>query len=129
MTRGAGKIGTSTRSPFLFSDSNKEHSMATTSPEPQIPQILLYRGKISLTDAQLQELRDAGYIPICVDDFSDISVMNATGMVPVATIWNSAMDAINGADQTEGARSRFGRLLSQRLTDIFLKPKSAEPKR
>jgi|688.fasta_scaffold178354_3 hypothetical protein len=103
--------------------------MATTSPEPQIPQILLYRGKISLTDAQLQELRDAGYIPICVDDFSDISVMNATGMVPVATIWNSAMDAINGADQTEGARSRFGRLLSQRLTDIFLKPKSAEPKR
>jgi hypothetical protein len=103
--------------------------MATTTPEPKIPQIMLYRGNVSLTDGQLTELRVSGYIPIRVDDFSDISVMNATGTIPIATIWNSALEAINSSDETEGPRTRFGRLLAQRLADIFLKPKNVDPLR
>ena len=79
-------------------------------------QLFLYRPTASLTDADLQALRDAGIIPIQVADFDDVRLVApllAAGSG--SAVFMAAMQAIAKANSQEGPRTLFGKLLAEKL--------------
>ena len=86
----------------------------------QLQQILLYKPGAKLGDQDLQRLRDAGFVPICVDDYADVKLMDVTGAVPAHVVFSAMSDAIANSDQNDGPKTRFGRVLAQKLGSLFL---------
>lgn len=91
-------------------------------------QILLYLSSAGMTDADLKALRDADIVPIRVNNFSDVRIVDPMSGGERSAVWMAAMEAISKASGKEGPRTMFGRLLAEKLSGAdFPKPLS-EPK-
>jgi hypothetical protein len=80
-------------------------------------QVLLYRPGAKLTGPDIQALREAGIIPIKVEKFEDVKVIDPHTAHTRNDVWLSAMEAIARANNNEGPRTIFGRLLAERLAN------------
>jgi hypothetical protein len=78
-------------------------------------QILLYKAPTALTQRDMTELNAAGIIALQVESFDDVKVIDPYTADTRNDVWLSAMEAIAKANQSEGPKSIFGRLLAERL--------------
>lgn len=79
--------------------------------------VFLYRERAKLTPDDMQALRDAGFVPIKVKVFEDVMVLDPLHHASRADVWMAAMEAIAKANPNEGAKTLFGRLLAERLSE------------
>ena len=85
-------------------------------------QIFLYKEDASLADADLQALREAGFIPMQVKSFDDVKVVDPLNEADQSAVWLSAMEAISKANNVDSVRTLFGSLLAKKLSNVDIKP-------
>ncbi len=98
-------------------------------------QVFLYRDTAKLNAEDLKALRDAGLIPVKVAKFEDVRLLDpllASGSG--SAVFASAVEAIAKANDKEGPKSLFGRLLAEKLAGATVfgpdgKPRGAERQR
>lgn len=84
--------------------------------------VFLYLRSSEISPEDLQALREAGLVPVEVDNFDDVKVIGigAAGLPPGASVtqavWRAAMSAIAIADSAAGPKTRFGQRLAELLT-------------
>jgi hypothetical protein len=83
-------------------------------------QVILFRPTANVTPDDLQALRDAGFVPIVVQDFNDVKVIDPFTLDSRNAVWRAAIDAIAKHDGMEGVKTRFGRRLSEMLLEMAL---------
>lgn len=81
-------------------------------------QILLYLKSAALTNADLEALRAADILPIRVSKFDDVRLVDPMSFGDKSAVWMAAMEAISKANDREGPRTLFGRLLAEKLAGI-----------
>lgn len=89
-------------------------------------QILLYRKGAGLTNADMDALREAGIVPIRVNRFEDVRVVDPMQYGDKSAVWLAAMQAISQANDKVGVKTLFGRLLAEKLSAVDV-PKSLDP--
>ena len=83
-------------------------------------QVMLYKTKANLSGKDLAALREAGFVPVAVESFDDVKVIDPFTVDSRNAVWMAAMEAIAKADSNEGAKTKFGRRLSELLSDMAL---------
>ncbi len=89
-------------------------------------QVFLYKSTSILNKEDLDALRSAGFVPVGVESFDDVRVIDPYAVDTRADVWSAAMEAIAKANSIEGVKTLFGRLLSEKLShhDVAIQPKS-----
>jgi hypothetical protein len=80
--------------------------------------VILFRPAANVTPEDLQALRDAGFVPVVVEDFNDVKVIDPFTLDSKNAVWRAAIDAILKADAIEGVKTRFGRRLAELLHEM-----------
>jgi hypothetical protein len=83
-------------------------------------QVFLYREGAKITPADLSALRDAGFIPVKVAKFDDVRVIDPFVAGNRPAVWQAAVEAIARANDKEGPKTLFGRLLAEKLAETSL---------
>ena len=83
-------------------------------------QVMLYKATANIAAADLAALREAGFVPVGVESFDDVKVIDPFTVDSRNAVWMAAMEAIAKADSSEGAKTKFGRRLSELLSDMAL---------
>lgn len=92
----------------------------------KLGQVLMYKAGVQISDETMKRLTDAGFIPIMVEDFSELKLMDrAGGAVPVEPMLLAAVSAM--ADASSGTyastvRETFVTKLNAVLKQVLLKP-------
>ena len=79
-------------------------------------QVFLYKPDTSLNASDLAALRDNGFIPIQVNEFDSIKIIDPLNEVDRSAVWLSAMEAISQANNSVGVKHLFGSLLAEKLS-------------
>lgn len=81
-------------------------------------QVFLYRPTAKLSLGDLAALREAGFIPIKVQRFDDVRLIDPMMTHNRTAVWMAAMEAIaNTTPNSEGVKTMFGRLVAEKLAD------------
>jgi hypothetical protein len=83
-------------------------------------QVILYKPTAKISKDDLLALREAGFVPVGVESFNDVKVIDPFTVDSRNAVWMAAMEAIAKADTTEGAKTKFGRRLSELLSEMAL---------
>lgn len=79
-------------------------------------QLFLYRAAALISADDIAALREAGLVPVKVDSFEDVRLVDpimANGQA--SAVWCAAVEAIAKASDKEGVKTMFGRLLAEKL--------------
>ena len=79
-------------------------------------QLFLYRAAALISADDIAALREAGLVPVKVDSFEDVRLIDpimANGQA--SAVWRAAVEAIAKANDKEGVKTMFGRLLAEKL--------------
>lgn len=88
-------------------------------------QVFLYLSSAKLSHDDLFALREAGFVPIRVNSFNSVKIIDPLLEADRSAVWMAAMEAISKHQKDgEGPKTMFGRLLAEKLADTSL-PKVA----
>lgn len=77
-------------------------------PVKTMGQVLMYKPEAGLTAQDIERLREAGFIPICVQNYSDIKVLDyAGGSLPATDLFVEAMKAMTITTNMSSAHNSF----------------------
>lgn len=86
-------------------------------------QIFLYTAEAKLTSHALAELRKSGVIPIKVDNFDAVKLIDPLLVADRSVVFDAAIEAIaTHGISNAGPKTLFGSLLSQKLFSKKIKP-------
>lgn len=98
--------------------------MTQSVPVKTAGQVLLYKPEANISPQDIQRLRDAGFIPLCVTDYADVKMMDiAGGAIPFQDILVAAMTSLSGNNSVADNRHTFVQRLAARLTEMCYKQK------
>lgn len=102
--------------------------MAQSVPVKTAGQVLLYKPEAGLAQEDIQRLRDAGFIPLCVADYADVKMMDiAGGAVPFQDVLVAAVTALTGNNSVNDNRLTFVQRLAAKIVDkCVVKKESGE---
>lgn len=80
-------------------------------------QVLLYRKGSGLTNADMDALREAGIVPIRVNKFEDVRIIDPMQVADRSVVWAAAIEAIVKANSLTPAKELFGILLAKKLSE------------
>jgi len=84
-------------------------------------QIVLYKAGSGIVAADLDALREAGFIPIRVKCIDDVKVLDPfSDSADRGLLLNSAMRAIATANKDVGPRTLFGQILAEKMMAVDL---------
>lgn len=90
-------------------------------------QILLYKPRANLSETDVQRLRDAGFIPLLVQDYDDVKIMDiAGGALPFADIMVTAVNSLMGTTSTAENRNAFLAGIATTLKNVVYKKKASK---
>lgn len=91
-------------------------------------QVFLYRETAKLTAEDLRALREAGLVPVKVAKFEDVRIIDPLYAAGTGSaVFTAAVEAIAKANNNEGPRTLFGRLLSEKLADTTVFAAGGKP--